>query len=124
MRTAIYVYARDPESQMQFALSSDAVISKYVNPTTESMVENDNGRCVLTAGIYKVVSGTPPSIQLLPGNLADYDVVAVTDDKDPWPDPPAMFRAMFSDVSLAILRAFLPNATAAFGAAANDKRDP
>jgi hypothetical protein len=122
MRTAIYVYSSSPGAQVEFSVSSDAVVSKYETPTSESkVVVNDNGKCTLTTGIYKVVSSTPVGIQSLPGNLVDYDVVAVTSDKDPWPEPPARFQALFSDVSTVILRAFLPAGSGAFGASANDQ---
>jgi hypothetical protein len=122
MRTAIYVYSSNPSAKIEFSVSADAVVTRYETPTTETKVVNDNGKCVLTGGIYKVVCSAPPRIQLLPGNLVDYDVVAVTDDKDPWPDPPARFQTMFSDVSTAVLQAFLPVGSSAFGASANDKQ--
>jgi hypothetical protein len=121
MRTAIYVYASNPAAQAQFSVSVDAEVRKYETPTSESKVENENGTCVLGAGIYKVVCETPPAIALLPGNSADYDVVTVADDKDPWPDPPARFQTTFSDVSLAVLQTFFPVGSSAFGASANDK---
>jgi hypothetical protein len=40
-------------------------------------------------------------------------VVVVSNDKDPWPDPPARFQSAFSDVSVEVLRAFLPMAPSA-----------
>jgi hypothetical protein len=122
MRTAIYVYSSNPAARIEFSVSADAVVSRYETPTTESRVVNDNGRCVLSAGIYKVVCAAPPSIHLVPGNLCDYDVVAVSDDKDPWPDPPARFQTMFGEVSTTVLRAFLPVGSGAFGVSANDEQ--
>jgi hypothetical protein len=107
MRTAIYVYNPDPDFKIEFTLNSDVVITKFEGPNAESTVRNDNGKCVLTTGIYKVVSTDPPLVKASPGNLVDYEVVVVARDSDPWPDPPAQFRAVFADVSLAILRGFL-----------------
>jgi hypothetical protein len=121
MRTAIYVYASDPTSPIEFSISSDAVLCKYETPTSETKVVNDNGRCTLTRGIYRVTCRTPPRVALAPGAVADYEIVNVVDDKDPWPDPPARFQATFSDVSLEVLRNFLPSASSAFGTSANDK---
>lgn len=122
MRTAIYVYSSNPEATVEFSVSADAVVSRYETPTSESkVVVNAIGKCTLTTGIYKVVASSPPGVQPLPGNLVDYDVVAVTSDKDPWPEPPARFKEAFSDVSTVILQAFLPAGSGAFGASANDK---
>jgi hypothetical protein len=118
MRTAIYVYATSA-SATEFSLNADAVITKFEGPTGESKVENDNGRCMLSPGIYKVV-GDLPVIRLPPGSIAEFDVVAISNDKDPWPDPPPKFQSTFSDVSLDVLRGFLPMASGAFGEFAND----
>lgn len=122
MRTAIYVYSSNPDAALEFSVSSDAVVSKYETPTSESKVAiNSEGKYSLKTGIYKVVASSPPGVLPLAGNLIDYDVVAVTSDKDPWPEPPARFQAVFSGVSTATLRAFLPAGSGAFGASANDK---
>ena len=96
----------------------DAVITKFESPSTESLVVNDNGRCMLSPGIYKVL-GDLPVIRLPAGSIAEFDVVAIGNDKDPWPDPPAKFQSTFSNVSLEILRGFFPNASA-FSEIAND----
>jgi hypothetical protein len=118
MRTAIYVYDPDSVSPVEFGLSSDAVIYRYEGPNSESPVVNDNGRCKLTRGIYKVMSTGP--LQISPDRSINYDLVAVVNDKDPWPDPPARFQETFASVSLTILREFLPAGKGGFGVSAND----
>jgi hypothetical protein len=119
MRTAIYVYAPNPQCSIELVVSNDAVVTRYATPTTETPIDKDGGTCVLSPGIYKVVSGDPPQVRRISGVSVGYDVVAVTNDKDPWPDPPARFLAAFSDVSVDVLRNFLPPAADAFGGSAD-----
>lgn len=117
MRTAIYVY--NPTTSTEFSVNVNAVVTRFESPTTESKVTNDNGKCMLTRGIYKVV-GDMPSIAVPPGSGADFDIIVVANDKDPWPDPPAKFQSTFAGVSLDVLRGFLPMASGAFSEIAND----
>jgi hypothetical protein len=117
MRTAIYVYG--PTTSTEFSMDVNAVITRFEGPTTESKVTNDNGKCMLARGIYKVV-GDMPNIGVPPGSSAEFDVIVVSNDKDPWPDPPAKFQSTFSGVSIEVLRGFLPMASGAFSDFAND----
>jgi hypothetical protein len=120
MRTAIYVYVPDPQTsaEFEFELSPDAVVYRYEGPNSESAVLGNAGKWNLAKGIYRVTSQGPLVIK--PSQPVDFDVVAVVNDKDPWPDPPARFQATFTSVTAAILRDFLPQGKAGFGASPVD----
>lgn len=104
MRTALYVYG----NKVSVELDAGIDIVSYVSPGKEAVVPgSDQGAATLTPGIYKVVN-PGPQIRLTKKYAGDVEIVVVTNDKDPWPDPPAKFRAAFSAVSLDTLRKFLP----------------
>jgi hypothetical protein len=104
MRIALYVYG----NKVSFVLDSGIDIVRYVSPGKESVVAgSDQGEATLSPGLYKVVN-PGPEIGLTNKYIGDAEIVVVTDDKDPWPDPPAKFSNAFSSVSLDNLRKFLP----------------
>jgi hypothetical protein len=105
MRTAIYVYGPSSTSQVGFAMSADAAVLRYVDAASETKADYQEARWMLSPGIYKVTSEGP--VTVTPDQPVDYDIVAVVNDKDPWPDPPARFVATFSGVGVSELRAFL-----------------
>jgi|GEM_PF-6039260 len=105
MRTAIYVYG----NRVSFELRDDIErIIQFVNPDRDAVLQVVDGAVTLDKGVYKLVTDEPAEIRVASGEVGDADVVVVTNNKDPWPDPPAKFSKTFSEVAPASLQRFFP----------------
>jgi len=107
MRTGIFVYANSVEYTLRPEISA---VIKYNGPGSSTEIATKGGTVTLTKGIYRLVTDTPTELQVAGGTIGVGDIVAVVNNKDPWPDPPATFVKVFPEVTTEDLRAFLPAA--------------
>lgn len=125
MRTGIFVYADTVNYMLRPEISA---VIKYTGPGTSAEVPTKDGMVTLTRGIYRLVTDTPPELQPLPtaivGPGGDCEIVAITSNKDPWPDVSSTFAKAFPDVTTEQLQAFLPAAFDGFDAPAASNAVP
>jgi hypothetical protein len=118
MRTGIFVYADTVDYTLRPEISA---VIKYTGPGTSAEVPTKGGTVTLTRGIYRLVTDAPTELQPVPTAIAapdgDSDIVAVGNNKDPWPDVSTKFAKVFPDVTAEQLRAFLPAALDGFDVA-------
>jgi hypothetical protein len=105
MRTGIFVYADSVDYMLRPEISA---VIKYTGPGTSTEVATKGGMVTLTRGIYRLVTDYPTELQATPESSGACEIVAVVNNKDPWPDPPGSFTKVFPDVTTEHLRAFLP----------------
>lgn len=119
MRTGIFVYAETVNYTLRPEISA---VIKYTGPGTSVEIPTKGGMVTLTRGIYRLVTDVATEIQPIPTAIAapdgDCDIVALTANKDPWPDVTTKFAKVFPDVTTEQLRAFLPAAFDGFDAPA------
>jgi hypothetical protein len=112
MRTGIFVYADTVEYLLRPEISS---LVKYNGPGSSTVIATKGGGTIkLTKGIYRLITDKPTELLMVGENTGESDVVVVMNDKDIWPDSPAIFVKTFPDVTAADLQAFFPASFDAF----------
>jgi hypothetical protein len=102
MRTGIYVYS---STTLTVQSTESVVLTSFTNQ--EIALDNDS-KANVGPGIYKVVTNSGITVS---GGGVDVVVVAIPNNKDPWPDPPLAALTAFNTTTGAVRSFFaIPDA--------------
>jgi hypothetical protein len=91
MRTGIYVYS---STTLTVQSTESVVLTSFTNQEIELDADS---KANVAPGIYKAVTSAAISI-----SGSGIDVVAVPNNKDPWPDPPLQALTAFNTTTGAV----------------------